>query len=171
MITEEIKAKAKEFAVNALQGQIDAIADAYLKGYEDALKTVPHEPIVEEYDTFQDMMLDSGTMWTSLFHKKYPSQVGEFGYYKALEYGLPTQEQYEELFSQCRRIGARYVGRNTNKIYLPQSDNEYYLWVKSDVINDEAYAYKIAKKQEPELVRIYVGTEQKFLRVKNKNDQ
>lgn len=171
MITEEIKAKAKEFAINALQGQIDAIADAYLKGYEDALKTVPHEPIVENYDTFQDMMLDSGTMWTSGFHKKYPSQVGEFCYYKALEYGLPTQEQYEELFSQCRRMGARYVGRNANKIFLPQLSDEYYLWVKSDVINDEAYAYKIVNYQEPELVRIYVGTEQKFLRVKNKNDQ
>lgn len=170
MITEELKAKAKEFAINSLQGQIDALADAYLKGYEDAMAAMPHEPIVEECDTFTDLMLDSGTMWTDFVHRL-SNGYHSLGYYAALRYGLPTQEQYEELFSQCRRIGANYVGRNTNKIYVPMSSDEYYLWVKSDVINDEAYAYKIVNYQEPELVRIYVGTEQKFLRVKNKNDQ
>lgn len=170
MITEEIKAKAKEYAVNALQGQIDAIADAYLKGYEDALKTMPHKPIVEEYDTFVDLQLDSDTMWTSEYHKLDKNMYYELNYFDALEYGIPTEEQFIELFLKCGKEGERYYGRN-NSIWVKTYLEPVYIWVKSEVEDNKALAYKIQAHQKPVLVKRHVGIPSYFLRVKNKSEQ
>lgn len=68
------------------------------------MKNVPHEPIVEENDTFVYLMLDSGTMWTDNVHRL-SNGYHALGYYYALKYGLPTQEQFEEMFTFCRRKG------------------------------------------------------------------
>lgn len=174
MITEEIKAKAQEFAIKALQGQIDALADAYLKGYEDALKTIPHEPIVEEYDEFFDYMLDSGTMWTINFHKDKPNNYQILSYHEAKKYGLPTQEQFEELLANCREINGAYRGRNGQSIGLPiySCENHSMLfWVYSDVIENEALACRFTNNSAPIFERVFTGTPLYFFRVKNKNEQ
>lgn len=170
MITEEIKSKAKDFALFALQGQIEMITDAYIKGYEDAMKVIPHEPIQDGQDSFQDLMLESGTMWTTDLHGNSFNDI-QAGYYEAFEYGLPTKEQYDELFAKCRRDKNVYVGKNSRSVKIINAKGfPSYTWVKSEVINDEALAYEWTYMTEPKLVRRYTGFKSYFHRVKNKSE-
>lgn len=175
MITEELKKKANEMATRLIQPQIDRYAKMYLKGYEDALKTMPHEPITDEYDKFFDYMLDSGTMWTNNWHKDKPNSYQSLSYYEAKEYGLPTKEQFEELLANCRELDGTYRGRNGQPIGLPIfspfENHSLLFWVKSDVVDNEAIVCRFTSNSAPTFGRLFTGTPLYFFRVKNKNDQ
>lgn len=170
MITEEVKKKAKEFAVNALQGQIDALADAYLNGYEDALKTVPHDYIIDKNDTFVDLVLESGTMWSTTVHKLKNSEPKEMDYSSAVRFGIPDKEQFEELFVNCKTHFKHYYEKNGKAVVMYPLNECFYVWVKSKVSNFEAFAYKIVPGEEPTLVKRSIHFPAFFFRVKNKYD-
>lgn len=170
MITEEIKAKAKEFAQSVLQPQIDAIADAYLKGYEDAMKTLPHDNVIDKNDTFVDLMLDSGTMWSTTVHKLKNSEPKEMDYSSAVRFGIPDKEQFEELFMNCKTHFKHYYEKNGKAVMMYPINETFYVWVKSTVSNFEAFAYKIVSGEEPTLVKRSIHLPAFFFRAKNKYD-
>lgn len=176
MITDEIKAKAKDFALSSLQEQIESIEEAYLKGYEEAMKNMPHEPIEDGADHFEDLWLESGTMWSTDVHRtKDGTQPEKLNYYKALEYGLPTKEQYLELFDDIRIDDKNsFVWRSGNGIAIKSPHKELpgieYTWVKTeDIIDNEAWAVKWESNSH-EFVRRFTGYDAKFYCVKDKND-
>lgn len=178
MITEEIKAKAKEFAINALQGQIDAIADAYLKGYEDAMLIIA-EPVIDNSGLpFRSMALPSGTEWMNTVVRMGSNKITNvpltFSYGEALRYNLPAVEDFEELFKECPYKGnGFFLARNGNKIECGIGP-DFYVWVKSDIEKDCALAYKFEGNKFPELVRVFTGERLHVLAIKkrnNKNDQ
>lgn len=175
MITEEIKAKAKEFAVNALQGQIDALADAYLKGYEDAMRIIA-EPVIDGSGLpFRSMALPSGTEWMNTVVRMGSNKITNvpliFSYGEALRYNLPTVEDFQELFRECPYKGKGFfLARNGNKIECGIAP-DFYVWVKSDIENDYALAYKFEGNKFPELVRVFTGERLHVLAIKRRNNK
>lgn len=171
-----IEERARAYAQEALKEQLDAVANAYIQGYNDAMANQVHEPISELYDKFVDMGLDSGTMWLHEPSSKTSNQWRDCGYYEALDYGLPTMEQFEEMFARCKmKAGSRVftlLGPSSNYIRVVFAQNNWQrVWVKSDVVNDEAIACRFLDNGEHEYVRHFVGEKLRILRVKNKNNE
>lgn len=171
----DLLANARAYALEALKDQLQAVENAYLQGYNDALETIKVEPIYDGCDTFVDMGLDSGTMWTNHVCSE-DRHSRHVGYYDALQYGIPTEEQFEELFSRCKytQPTKRYsfshiVGPSSESITC--SSTGLVIWVKSDVINDEALTCVLNTDGSHEYVRKFVGEKLHILRVKNKNEE
>lgn len=175
MITEEIKAKAKEFAINALQGQIDAIADAYIKGYEEAMRIIT-EPVIDDSGLpFRSMALPSGTEWMDTVVRmggnKLHNVPRTFSFWDAITYHsptvhLPSVEDFEELFRECEYINRGYfLARNGNRIECG-IDSDFYVWVRSNIVKNKALAYKFKGNNAPELVRVFTGEKLFVLAIK-----
>lgn len=166
-----IEERAKAYAQEALKEQLDAVANAYIQGWNDAMAQQIHEPIREGKDRFCDLGLDSGTMWTWRPHFE-EGRFKRVGYYDALKYGIPTVEQFEEMFNRCRP-SSNYTFLAPSSASLDFSygtEEKKYVWVQSDVVNDEALACRIHSNGTYEFKRLFTGEALYIMRVKNKNE-
>lgn len=172
MITEKLRAKAKDFAQSLYQEKIDEAMSAYLKGYEDAMLSISHEIVKDGYDRFIDLLLDSGTMWSTTVHKCTKTDWEPMTYVQAKKFGMPTIEQFTELFASCELIGNQYVGKNSNAIQSVRDNMPVFcVWVESSENGGlECLAYRFEKGKAPELVRLSVKDKAYFYRVKNKKE-
>lgn len=170
----DIQANARAYALEALKNQLQAVEQAYIQGYNDAMAMIPREPIEEGKDKFQDAGLDSGTMWIQdLSHDGHNYRY--LGYYDALMYGIPTKDQFDELFSRSKYKESKsgnypyFVSPSSAEICCRKYDNK--IWVRSDVVNDEALSCLIRADGSHEYIRNFVGEKLQILRVKNKNEE
>lgn len=168
-INTNLMDKAREYALQVLDNQIKLVEDAYNRGYADALKTIVSEPIPDGYDTFLDLGLDSGLLWTRTPHHRSSNYFAELGYYEALKIGIPTLEQFEEMISRCKvfKKDREYRGPSSKGIYYGFL-SERHIWLKSDVVNDEATAVKFGEDGSYEIKKAFVGSKFYCLRVKEK---
>lgn len=163
--------KAREYAISALKEQIEQLEAAYTAGYKEALKSIPKPNIEDEMGTtFVDLGLNDGLMWSNEnLHERISGgwKIG-FPFYEALRYGLPTIEQYEYMFSRCKKEKRKFRSPNGSIIKLSSGNNNFneFLWVKSDIVDDEALAYKITENEDPVLVRRFTGENALCLLVK-----
>lgn len=137
-ITEE----AREYAINKLNAQIDVIASAYVDGYNKA------KGIISTADMeYIDLGLPSGTKWATRYigaTDEHP-EGSRMVYCDAINYQLPTREQYLELRSLHNVIEGNkliFYGLNGNKLSLPFSgfingkdeySDQLRLWIKGEV--------------------------------------
>lgn len=167
-----IEDKAKEYAQEVLKDQLAAVANAYIQGYNDAMASQNHEPIKEGKDRFVDLGLDSGTLWTYRPHYK----MGHFqsvGFHEAINYGIPTKEQFEEMLTRCRyHKDYEFVGPSSESVYFVFTGSSHKrVWIKSDVVNDEALTCRLHSDGSYEFERLFVGERLRIMRVKNKNEE
>lgn len=128
MTKEELQIKAKEYAVSILDAKINEIAEAYIKGYEDGVKSVPVEnPITEEDGIkYYDFGLPSGLLWSEPLQKD--GELLMCPYIEASKYRLPTEEEVRELFEICSCTNAYIKGRNG----VQMLKGDPWLWLKND---------------------------------------
>lgn len=161
--------KAREYALQVLENQIKLVEEAYNRGYADAQKTVISASVRDVYDTFVDLGLDSGILWTRTPHHRSSNYFGEHSYHEALQLGLPTVEQFEEMINRCRvfRNAEEYRGPSGKGIYY-RVLNGHSIWLKSDVVDDEATAVKFGEGGAYEIKKAFVGSRFYCLRIKEK---
>lgn len=163
--------KAKEYALKAMKDQLEQVENAYKQGYADALKTVIREPFVDGKNTYVDLGLASGTLWTTYFAADNTGNTINCGYYQASMMNIPTQEQFEEMFKRCQTWSnsdaIHYVGPSSEIVRIWNRTTTI-VWVKSDIVDDCALAYVFRYNSEPELKRVFVGQKHHVLLVKTK---
>lgn len=105
------KAKIKELADAYAVGKVEkilsnAIADAYAEGfmagykaYEERLLDMPTDE-----NGFVNLGLPSGTLWADDFVMDKDGRVLILPYRKAIDYSIPSEEQWRELMTECRFI-------------------------------------------------------------------
>lgn len=171
---ENLTAKAQAYAQEVLKEQLDAVANAYIKGYNDGMGDQPkfQESVTDGYDTFVDLGLESGTLWTDRPHCSINGIIG-LGYYDALKYGIPTREQFEEMQKKCvQKNKISFRGPSSKQITFDFGRAELYrAWVKSDVVDDKALAFYVRDDGSCGFERTFVGHWLCFMRVKNKNEE
>lgn len=128
MTKEELQIKAKEYAVSILDAKINELAEAYIKGYEDGVKSVPVEnPIIEEDGIkYYDFGLPSGLLWSEQLKKD--GEILRLPYIEASKYRLPTEEEVRELFEICSCTQYSIKGRNG----VQMQKEDPWLWLKND---------------------------------------
>ena len=140
-----LEEKAKEYALKALEGEIDKVKNAYIDGYNAARNELLHEPVDIDGVTYYDMSLPSGTMWSKkiTYNQNSNYAILTEPYNKVKELSIPTKEDWEELEQNTKRTYykgcLRYLSKDGVKL-------EFYncsYWCKSDV-NDknEALVYR-----------------------------
>lgn len=138
-----------------------AIAQAYVDGFKDGYKSGKENIKTECEDAeFVDLGLPSGTLWSSDFVKDENGEICYFTYEEALQYKIPTIEQYNELTSTCLRKGFKdnldqyrgvyFLGTNGNMITFNKTgklgfnvitnQDISYFWL----INDSESNYKMS---------------------------
>lgn len=101
---------------------MQAYADGYKDGWHDCEKEIPVN-LQENRIVFVDLNLPSGTLWSSDYIKD-GDDILYCPYEKASKYNIPTEEQCEELFNNCKIVydyqesGVRFifVGSNGKEI-------------------------------------------------------
>lgn len=144
----ELKDKAREYAINALEEQIAKVAQAYADGYMQAYKEIAALPIEEDGITYVDLGLPSGTLWSNCQLLQNNTYL-KFPYQKASVLQIPTKEQVEELIAFCKITSNK---RSNNFSALGKTGNEvsYWntsIWVKSNPHNDEAMVYDLSEQK------------------------
>lgn len=165
----ETENKAREYALKVLEDEIQRIEDAYRKGFDDASYYIAKPAIEIDGVSYNDMGFKSKTFWTSkmLSAGRYFTRLP---YGEALKYGLPTKEQFEEMFERCiREDDWTFLAPTGNSIRWWENDKRCRVWVKSDVVDDKALAFELKEGELPKLVRIFTGTQLCFFSVKSNN--
>lgn len=103
----DIQEIAKSYAEGKANEAITkAIAQAYIDGYKDGYKSGKENAQIECNNAeFVDLGLSSGTLWASDYLKDENGEICYFTYDEALQYKIPTIEQYNELILTCLRRG------------------------------------------------------------------
>ena len=134
----ELKDKAREYAVDVLEGQIAKVSQAYYEGYMQAYKEIAALPVEENGITYIDLGLPSGTLWNMNIittNDDFPMHLC-LPHGKAQVLNLPTQEQIDELFSICQvttyNSNIKITGPNGNTIDLPKRE----FWVKDSNVSE-----------------------------------
>ncbi len=142
-----LEEKAKEYALKALESEIDKVQKAYIEGYNAAKAEYNHEPIIDENGIkWHDMELPSGNLWSEPLTDK-QNNLLEFTYNEAKEYDLPTPEDLAELKANTKN-GKKY----DHYSYLSINGNRlmYYCgsiyWCKKEPIKN--YGYVICNGNE-----------------------
>lgn len=113
-----IQEEARRYAEQVLHRELDAVAKAYIDGYNSA------KGIVDDGDmTYIDLGLPSGTLWATRFvgaTEEHPEGC-RMVYASALAYNIPTESQWNELMNLPHRIKegkAIFYGTNGNHLTL-----------------------------------------------------
>ena len=132
----ELKEKAYNYAEeNVINVLKEAFAKVYSDGYRDGYKNREDEIPVDLRDNkteFVDLGLPSGTLWAAHYEEE-NGNVRFLPYSVACEMNIPTEEQWNELVANCKRVfeieyghkphprllSVSFVGRNGNFIKLP----------------------------------------------------
>lgn len=134
-----LEEKAKEYALKALESEIDKVQKAYIEGYN-AAKADKHEPIDIDGVKYYDMDLPSGTLWSEPIRKKDGSLL-RLPYNEAKQYELPTEKDWDELlkYTKTENMNNCFICYSVegNKIDLLRIVT---YWIKSEVVYNRAYA-------------------------------
>lgn len=160
----ELKKKANNFAEeNILEVLKEACSKVYAEGYRNGYKDRDAEISVDLRDNkteYVDLGLPSGTLWAVDYEKEGNNNI-YLPYDQAAQFGIPTEEQCNELLSLCRweSIGInRYSGKfdcvgPNGKVITFESTGFYkvdskeycqniYFWLKDQSENpDKAIAF------------------------------
>lgn len=132
-MTKEEKAQAY---ADSIQFSVqDAVREAYLKGYEEGVRSVnPDRSETIDGVEYVDLRLPSGTLWA------FANEVVVFG--DAIELNIPTETQWEELKSFCKfEFSDNYVyvtGLNGKSFYISNrlvantTDEKVLFWVEQN---------------------------------------
>ena len=131
-----IKEEAKKYAQDRIISLLEqAVADAYVKGYNAACEELNNEKgKIVEVDglKFIDMDLPSGTLWcTELYGESYLSKGHLMNFQEAVKYSLPTWDQCLELFRECKvtnnkkNDGIVILSKSSKKISLRSISGVY----------------------------------------------
>lgn len=132
-----LEEKAKEYALKALESEIEKVQKAYIDGYNAAKA---NEPFIDENGIkWYDMDLPSGNLWSEPLKDKEENFV-EVVYNVAAQYDIPTEEDRLELCNLTQRTncdgGYQYKSINGKIYHLPINGNfSRYFWLKSDCGN------------------------------------
>lgn len=133
----EIKEIAREYAITALESQIETVAKAYEDGYMQAYKEIAALPVEEDGVTYVDLGLPSGTLWSSEIIMKDNSILYRLPHAKAQVLNIPNQNQVEELWNVCKiennKGYSTITGPNGNRINAIWTP----IWIKKE--SDEHY--------------------------------
>ena len=140
-IQEEAKKYAQDRIISLLE---QAVADAYVKGYNAACEELNNEKgKIVEVDglKFIDMDLPSGTLWcTELYGESYLSKGHLMNFQEAVKYSLPTWDQCLELFRECKVTnningGIIIRSKSSRDIHLPSISDMYPHDFRDDVVS------------------------------------
>lgn len=156
--------KAKEYALKALESEIDKVQKAYIDGYNAAKAEYNHEPIDIDGVKYFDMSLPSGTLWSEPIREG--NVLLRLPYNKAKQYELPTQEDWEELMQYTKHEvrGGKYKFLSVDGITL-NSMKDNGCWLKSDVVNNEALTIRRGNI----ISNCFIGETVAIVLVKHKN--
>ena len=126
---EELREKAINYAeenvINVLKEAFAKVyADGYRDGYKDCKKEIPVDLRLNQTE-FVDLGLPSGTLWAVDYEKKEDQNLVYLTYEKACEFNIPSKEQWNELYDNCRThsnhegshlLGVTFVGPNGNSL-------------------------------------------------------
>lgn len=114
-----IQEDARKYAEQVLHRELDAVAKAYIDGYNSA------KGIVDDGEmTYVDLGLPSGTLWATKFMgatEEHP-EGSRMVYADAMRYNIPTVQQVNELSaipSEIRNNTVTFYGINGNTLSLP----------------------------------------------------
>lgn len=157
---KELKELAAEYAEKKVNEIVSkAIAEIYTDGYCDGYKAHEEDISVNLRDSaeFVDLGLPSGTLWSKDYVIENRS-ILYVPYIDAIKYPIPTKEQLQELYEECRwslyENGDRHkycyicIGPNGNNIKfnfcgfkkMDSVSDEYWnvhFWIKSQNSNGE----------------------------------
>lgn len=170
---KDLSAEAAAYAANKTNEVItkaiaQAFADGYQIGYKDGKESIQVD-IQNDGVEYVDLGLPSGTLWAKEYVKK-DQNVLFLPYCEAVQYQLPTEEQWEELVNVCRFLYKPYsetdndlkeatcIGPNGQSIKFEGKgmyrgdDNDYYdayFWLKdeSDTHTKTAVRIRYNKKE------------------------
>jgi hypothetical protein len=101
----DITEKAEKYAIGKVDKTLtNAIAEAYIEGYKDGYREREQEIPMDFRNNkteFVDLGLPSGTLW-AMDYEKEEDKVVFLPHGKSQSFNIPTQEQLEELISECK---------------------------------------------------------------------
>ncbi len=135
----DINERSKEYAEGrALSALNAAIEQAYKDGYNDGLKHLELERLeaIKEGVEYKDLKLKSGTLWSSSYVKDEIGFVRRIPFMEASQLSLPTEEDYKELFIECKvryitqsnYQGVVFTGINGESVFIEYTDDEGGQW-------------------------------------------
>ena len=140
-----LEEKAKEYALKALESEIEKVQKAYIDGYNAAKAEYNHEPIIDENGIkWYDMDLPSGNLWSEPLKDEEENWL-ELTFNEAAKYDLPTEEDRTEFYKMTKSTncngGYQYKSINAKTYQLPNDGNKHrYFWLKSDPSYNEIKA-------------------------------
>ena len=174
----DIKEKAKAYAEeNALKVFKEALADAYSNGYLAGYNDCLDDHNIEKNDSkteFVDLGLSSGTLWANDYEKA-DSRNAYLTYLEASKMDIPTEEQCDELFEECRWIVGKdivsghcidCIGPNGKSIRFHLTGykktgvdasfkSDVFFWLKNDSEGVEHESVKLSIGKYKDIKRIY----------------
>ena len=105
---KDLQTKAAQYAAEKANELISgAIAQAYIDGYRDGYRDKENDTpvnLADSDDKYVDLGLPSGTLWAADYERDENGELLYLTYEEAVAkgYKLPTKEQWDELFDQCR---------------------------------------------------------------------
>lgn len=139
-----LKDKAEEYAQRILKEQKDQIVQAYIDGYFLAKENYSSEPSIDLHGLkWYNLNLPSGNLWSEPIYEDmdyfaYPRPA--FNYRSVRYKNLPTLDDLHELSKYTRRSkdGKCLISENSCEYTL---DSAYKYWLKSDIVDQEAYVF------------------------------
>lgn len=107
MENTKIKELANAYAAGKVEKLLNtAIADAYAEGFMAGYETYKEHLLggTTAEDGFVDLGLPSGTMWANDFVMDENEKALILPYQKALDFAIPSEEQWRELMAECRFV-------------------------------------------------------------------
>lgn len=105
---KDLQTKAAQYAAEKTNELISgAIAQAYIDGYRDGYRDKENDTpvnLADSDDKYVDLRLPSGTLWAADYERTDDGKLLYLTYEEAKKkgYKLPTKEQWDELFDQCK---------------------------------------------------------------------
>ena len=162
---KELSANYASEKTNEMMSQIvaQAYADGYRDGYKDREEEIPVN-LRDNKTKYVDLGLPSGTLWSANYEKEGEDYL-YVPYDKAIQYDIPTTEQWNELFKTCKwefvtnsvgtvsRIDC--AGLNGNVIsFFPAGIikaiqknklSEVFFWTKEEIAGDDKRAVHMSR--------------------------
>ena len=145
---ENVKEQAAAYAAGKFENAVNKLIEqAYIDGYNAGCVEAGKASLAQlNDDEWVDLGLPSGTLWSKDYLRDENGDIIYMPYEKALQYDLPTYEQFQELFSKCVfdwNVGLHYwtcLGPNGNSIRFYEkigegagtSLNEFYMWLEKE---------------------------------------
>lgn len=125
----ELIDKAKEYALDALSGQIETVMQAYMDGYNDAKMKYSSDPVSIDGIEYYDIGLPSGNLWSSLLTKENSNDSWKGPYCDIEHLNIPTKEDIDEMIKYTQKMDDFRRRTLTGKLlHLTRGEN---IWYKS----------------------------------------